>query len=111
MATRWHFKEYRELNAKRWTWRVLTMDGSIERTSGEFKDYGAAMHDAIVNGFRPNEDYWIVETRYFITHFKAGQKSVIVPNAEDTPRPVAPPRSEGEKPDSPASKLREDEQQ
>jgi hypothetical protein len=85
MAKRWWFKEQRELGSKSWTWRVLTVDGLIEQTSREFRDYGAAMHDAIVNG--PDTDHWIIESEHHTTHFEQGKRPVNIPNAERTTPP------------------------
>ena len=76
MATRWWFTEYATPRPPRWGWRTLAVDGSIERQSGEFENYGAAVHDAIVHGFRPDEDHWAIESTHLITHFLHGQKTV-----------------------------------
>jgi hypothetical protein len=101
MPSRWWFKEQRELGSKSWTWRVLTVDGLIEQTSREFRDYGAAMHDAIVNGLRPDTDHWIIESEHHTTHFEQGKRPVNVPNVERTTPPSlrplkpSPSRSEG----------------
>jgi hypothetical protein len=113
MTTRWWFKEQREPHAKYWTWRLLTIDGSIERTSGELKDYGAGVHDAIVNGFRPAADYWVVETWLHTTHYKPGKRVVIIPSEEgasDTRPPRARP-SEQKRPHSLAGKFRQHQEQ
>jgi hypothetical protein len=116
MAKRWLFKELRGAKPRRWAWRVLRVDGSIESTSGEFKDYGAAMHDAITNGFRPTECHWIVESEHHTSHFEPGRRAVIIPNKERKPlpqlRPLNPQPIERKGLLSPRpKKLRENEEQ
>jgi hypothetical protein len=116
MAKRWLFKELRGAKPRSWAWRALRVDGSIESTSGEFKNYGAAMHDAITNGFRPTESHWVVESEHHTTHFEPGRRAVIIPNAEHTPlpslRPLKPRLIEGKGLfSSVPKKLRENEEQ
>jgi hypothetical protein len=65
----------------RWTWRLLNVDGSIEQQSGEFEDYGAAVHDAILRGFNPRQDHWVIETKHTVVHYAYGKSNVTVPKA------------------------------
>jgi hypothetical protein len=122
MAVRWWFKEHREPAGRaRWTWRTVSVDGSIVVTSSEFKDFGVVVLDAIKGGFRPLTDHWIVETQFGTTHYKKGERAVIVPNDEsafDTRpprpplRPLKPRPSERKVPlSSVRKKLRENQEQ
>ena len=52
MAVRWLFKQHQTV----WLWRVLNVDGTIERQSEEFSDFGRAVHDAIRKGFSPSDN-------------------------------------------------------
>jgi hypothetical protein len=79
MAVRWQFIEERENAETCWTWRIMVMDGALQTQSQRFKTYGAAVGDAIRNGFRPNRHYWTVVTRHTATHFRPGEPQVSVP--------------------------------
>jgi len=108
MATHWWFKEFAVPQPARWTWRTLKVDGSIEQQSREFPSYGAAVHDAIINGFRPTEDHWAIESTHLITHFERGQTEVVITKNDNTT--LVPPRGRASltpkhSPDSEKSKL------
>lgn len=79
MAIRWQFVEDTQAPDTSWTWRVLLLDGTIQTHSQRFKSYGAAVGDAIRNGFRPSQHHWIVVTRHIATHFRPGEPHVVVP--------------------------------
>ena len=72
----------------------MNVDGSIERISGEFGDYGAAVLDALKNGFQPASDHWIVEGALTTTHFERGGRAVVVPSEprSDAKPPLPPSR-------------------
>jgi hypothetical protein len=109
MSVRWQFIEAREGGATCWSWRVVLVDGTIETHSQPFKSYGAAVGDAIRNGFRPTQHHWIVVTRHTATHFRPGEPHVSVPvvgEAEEGRNAVLPPH---EKPAA-ADDQRADEQ-
>jgi hypothetical protein len=73
---------------------VLLPDDTIETLSDtHFADYGAAIHDAVLHGFAPTEDHWIVAAVHYTTHFKHGNKAVIVPNKDAAPTPLNVPRT------------------
>jgi hypothetical protein len=94
MTVRWWFKEQRQPKRSRWTWRRMSVDGSIERISCEFGDYGAAVLDALRNGFQPVSDHWIVEGALTTTHFERGERAVVVPSEphSDAKPPLPPVR-------------------
>ena len=112
MAVRWQFIEDREGDGPFWTWRVLLVDGTIENQSQRFKTYGAAVGDAIRNGFKPSQQHWIVVTQRTATHFRPGEPHVVVPvTAEGAAGrdAVIPPREDEPQP-NPASSRRPVEQ-
>src|SRR5262245_15903205 len=83
MARRWCFHEGRTSRPNKWTWRILRVDGTIERISEQdFKEYGAVVLDAIRNGFRPKQDHWIIESTSSVVHFRHGEQSVVVSKVE-----------------------------
>ena len=90
MKKRWWFTEYAKQVPVRWSWRVLNGDGTIDQQSAEFDSYGAAVRDALGNGFRPSRDHWAVETTIAVTHFQRGAESVIVLKGDRDPL-IAPP--------------------
>lgn len=92
MAKRWRFTEYTKEAPARWTWRLLSPDGSIEQQSGEFENYGAAVRDAIIRGFRPTQDHWIIESTHALVHYEHGKHSIVVPKADRNSR-LVPPRA------------------
>ena len=85
MAVRWHFVEEYLADATRWSWRVLEMDGTIERQSQSFPTYGEAVIEAIRHGFQPRQDHWVVATRHAISHFRPGKPPLTVPCGEGSP--------------------------
>ena len=85
MKKRWWFTEYAKQMPVRWTWRVLNGDGTIDQQSSEFDSYGAAVRDALGNGFRPSRDHWAVETTVAVTHFERGAESVIILKGDRDP--------------------------
>ena len=90
MKKRWWFTEYSKQVPARWTWRVLSGDGTIEQQSSEFESYGIAVRDAIVNGFRPVRDHWAIETTVTVTHFQQGTDSVVILKGDRHPLIQAP---------------------
>lgn len=70
-----------------WTWRRLGGDGSIEAQASDFESYGAALQDAIHNGFRPTEDHWIVDAAREVTHHEHGRKPLVVLKQDPTTIP------------------------
>jgi hypothetical protein len=79
MAVRWHFVEGYEGDFTYWSWRVLNPDGTVESQSQSFSTYGAAVNEAIRNGFQPRQQHWIVATRHAITNFRPGKPPLTVP--------------------------------
>jgi hypothetical protein len=70
---------------ERWPLTAASTDNpTTSRTTG------AAVHDAIVNGFRPDEDHWAIESTHLITHFAPGQRSVDVSKNDNAK--LVPPR-------------------
>ena len=85
MIPRWCFKEH-EVPEHYWTWSVIATDGSVARTSQQhFADYGAAVCEAIRNGFRPTEDEWVVESLKSNTYFSRGKSVPFLPGATGCP--------------------------
>src|SRR5262245_46052175 len=82
-----------DVHEGRWTWRQLSIDGSIAHISSAFSDYGAAVVDAIKHGFRPREHHWVVMNRTGITHFHPGNAPVsIAPDGLVVQRPTGDQR-------------------
>jgi hypothetical protein len=79
MAIRWQFIEERERDQTWWIWRIMLLDGTLETQSQRFNSYGAAVGDAIRNGFKPTQHHWIVVTRHTATHYHPGEPHVSVP--------------------------------
>jgi hypothetical protein len=77
MARRWVFKR-NEDPLLLWTWRLLGADGDVVKAAGDFENYGAALQDASLNGFRPTEDDWVVDNAHEVTHHQHGQKPLVV---------------------------------
>jgi hypothetical protein len=73
---RWYFAEHDKQLRARWIWRVCRADAVVEQTSGSFETYGAAVVDAVRNGFRPHEDRWIVESTHAVVRFGRGSRAV-----------------------------------
>lgn len=90
MAVRWQFIEERERAETWWVWRIMLLDGTLETQSQRFKSYGAAVGDAIRNGFRPSRHHWIVVTRHTATHFRPGESHVSVPVVGQEPKGGTP---------------------
>lgn len=86
MSKRWSFIEYAKQSVSRWTWRRHLADGAIERQSGEFESYGAAVRDALNNGFDPARDHWTIESRNAVVHHERGRPSLVLP-ANGSARP------------------------
>jgi hypothetical protein len=91
MSKRWLFIEHTQHSRTRWTWRLLRIEGSIEQHSAEFESYGAAVRDALINGFSPAEDHWIIESRHAVVHYEHGQHSLVVPKKDNHGRRVPSP--------------------
>jgi hypothetical protein len=64
---------------KQWTWRQLSVDGSIARSSSPLSDFGEAVSEAIRHGFRPKEHHWVVTNRTGTTHFHPGKMPIPIP--------------------------------
>lgn len=62
-----------------WTWRQLSIDGSIAHISSPLQDFGAAVSDALKQGFRPKEHHWVVMNRTGTTHFRPGSMPISIP--------------------------------
>lgn len=77
MERTWLFTELDNSRPARWRWRVLADDGSIERESREFDSYGEAVRDAIVSGFRPTDDHWVIESTHLVTRYAGGRQSTV----------------------------------
>jgi hypothetical protein len=90
MASRWLFKQH-EAQPMLWTWRLLGAGSCIRQQAGEFEDYGAAVTDAVRNGFHPDEDHWIVETAREAVHHEHGRKPLVI--LKKDPNSLSPARS------------------
>src|SRR5687767_1409394 len=91
MASRWCFKEH-GVRKRYWTWSVLAMDGSVARTSKQhFADYGAAVSEAIRNGFRPTEDEWVIESGRSNAYYRRGKLVPAFPGDTGCPPDVELP--------------------
>jgi hypothetical protein len=77
MERSWWFTESAKARPTRWRWRLLADDGSIEQESREFESYGEAVRDAIVSGFRPTDDHWVIESTHLVTHYAHGKQSAV----------------------------------
>ena len=73
----WAFVHHAE--SSQWTWRQLSVDGSIAHISSPLFDFGAAVVDAIRHGFRPKEHHWIVTNTNGTTHFHPGNPPLSIP--------------------------------
>jgi hypothetical protein len=65
-----------------WIWRLLRIDGSIEQMSEPKPDFGRAMRDAMKNGFKPSEDFWVIKRQNWITYFDRGRIAATGPNEQ-----------------------------
>jgi hypothetical protein len=72
----WQFIEH-ALPSGRWTWRLVKLDNTIEKTSAEFRSYGDVVGDAIRHGFRPSEDDWVVESLHTVARFSRQRSPVV----------------------------------
>lgn len=79
MIKTWHFVEVKNDGLSTWTWRTIGLTGGVKSVSLPQPDYGAAVTDAILHGFRPSEHKWLVLTPNGITQFEPGQQVVIHP--------------------------------
>ena len=70
-----------------WTWREMSIDGSIARISSPLWDFGATISDAITHGFRPKEDHWVVTNRTGTTHFDPGSTPIAIPPDHQVVKP------------------------
>jgi hypothetical protein len=61
----------------RWTWEMLSNDGSVLANSGNHFGFGPVIQDAVANGFLAKGHDWIVREHDLITHFKAGHDPVV----------------------------------
>jgi hypothetical protein len=86
MARRWLFKRHQD-QPMLWTWCLMDANDCIERQAGDFENHGAALQDAIHNGFRPTEDHWIVENAHEVTHHEHGQKPLVILKQDPTTIP------------------------
>jgi hypothetical protein len=58
---RWQFVETRTRKGGcRWIWHRLVINGEIAATSEPFDEFGAAVNDAIANGFKPKGERWVI---------------------------------------------------
>jgi hypothetical protein len=73
---RWVFTEHDKRLPVWWTWRIDGDDGSIAQVSGGFATYGDTVVDAIRNGYRPCDDYCVLETAQAVVHFGQGKRAV-----------------------------------
>jgi hypothetical protein len=110
MTKRWWFTEYTKQEPTRWTWRLLRVDGSIEQQSAEFASYGAAVRDAIINGFRPTQDHWVIESTHAVVHYEHGQHSVVVAKLGEKSRLVPPRQASRRKASAPLKKQSSEKQ-
>jgi hypothetical protein len=85
VAQRWMFIESAGKDSG-WAWRVLSVQGTIENQSETFATYGAAVYAAIVQGFDPRADHWIVQTQHSTTHYEHGKAVVGVMHDQPYPR-------------------------
>lgn len=105
MKKRWWFTEYSKQVPARWTWRVLSGDGTIDQQSGEFESYGMAVRDAINRGFQPSRDHWAIETTVTVTHFHHGSDSVVILKGDRHPLIQAPAALRSTKPSATRKRL------
>jgi hypothetical protein len=80
VAQRWIFIETSGKPPGLWTWRTLSVHGTIDHQSEEFEAFGVAVRDAIKKGFDPREDHWIVQTLHSTTHYERGNAMVDIPH-------------------------------
>ena len=55
-----------------WTWHRTDSGKSTTALSARRQTIGAVMADAIVHGFRPSVDHWIVDTLQTVSYFEPG---------------------------------------
>jgi hypothetical protein len=75
----WAFIGHAKKN--QWTWRQLSIDGSIAHISSPLSDFGAAISDAIKHGFRPKEHHWVVTNKTGTTHFHPRSTPLSTPDS------------------------------
>ncbi len=72
-----------------WSWRSMRMDGTTDRMSASFTEFGKTVSDAVRNGFNPSGQHWVIADREWATHFEPGADPVTMRRDADgslTPR-------------------------
>jgi hypothetical protein len=85
MPYTWEFIEGRDSPRHTWHWRRLRGDGTQEKLSEAFDDYGLVIKDAVTNGFKPSRQPWVVITPRSITHFTSGHQPITEPRVPGIP--------------------------
>ena len=65
-----------------WTWQRTNPDGSTTHLSARRKDIGAIMADAVVRGFRPSIDHWIIDNHRTVSYFEPGSPPKVLNKAD-----------------------------
>jgi hypothetical protein len=81
----WAFFHHADVG--QWTWRQLSVDGSIAEISSPLSDFGSAVGDALKHGFRPKEHHWVVSHRTGTTHFHPGNTPISIPSDRQAVKP------------------------
>jgi hypothetical protein len=93
-TVRWELV-FHEDGAHAWSWRRIGADGAIEQTSEPHADFGKALVDAIMSGFHPKHDHWVLRSERWTTHFPPGDSPIATgPGGQVVQRRDAPRRSE-----------------
>src|SRR5262245_11131375 len=71
---RWSFIRHRRSDeTATWLWQRFGRDGKLQRTSAEFSSYGAALRNALEQGFLPTADDYSVDLPAGRLHFPPGR--------------------------------------
>jgi hypothetical protein len=71
---RWSFVHRSDNGATAWVWQRFGPDGRLEKTSEPHATYGKAQMAALQDGFRPDQDEYILELPYGRMHFAPGRR-------------------------------------
>ena len=72
----WHFIIHPN---SRWSWQRLNEDGSLDRVSAITGEFGKLMSDALLHGFKPDCNRWVVWDRKWRTYYAPGVEPIMVP--------------------------------
>ena len=68
-----------------WTWQCTSANKSTTSLSVRRKDIGSTMADAIVHGFRPSADHWIIDDLHSVSYFEPDGPAKTLTKADTWP--------------------------